>query len=486
MARDIPSRYEQVASFIEWLVEHGTLVPGDRAPSLRRIARQQRVALSTAVQAYQMLEDMGILEARPKSGYFVCAVHDWWDPPTPQVLPPAAKASKVSIAADVLKLLEYAGNRALVPLGCAIPSASLLAAGRLDRFLSRAARVRGTDSNVYSAPRGELHLRQEIARRAWRSGHALSPDDIAITCGCTEALTLALRAVTRRGDTVAIESPTYFGLLHLLESLELRAFELPTHPLHGIELGALERAVGSGSIGACLLSSSFNNPLGCTMSEDAKTKTLELLYKHEIPLIEDDIYGDIYFGNERPRPFAALDKRGITLYCSSFSKTIAPGYRIGWIATSQRMQTVLERKCASTLCSPVLPQLALADFLNSGGYDNHLRRIRRVFQGNIEHMTRSIRRNFPPMTGVSRPQGGFVLWIELPRPIESRALLELALQEGICFAPGDVFSARRRHTNCLRLSCGSDWNERLRKAVERLGMLAYSLAGHPEFAARPP
>jgi DNA-binding transcriptional MocR family regulator len=284
-----------------------------------------------------------------------------------------------------------------------------------------------------------LNLRQEIARRALRWGQALSPEDIAITCGCTEALTLALKTVAKRGDTIAIESPTYFGLLHALEALELKALELPTDATEGIDLAALEKAVKGKSVAACLFSSSFNNPLGCTMRDEKKIKLLNLLARHQVPLIEDDIYGDIYFGKERPKPFMALDRRGNTLYCSSFSKTVAPGYRIGWIAAGRRMSRVLEHKMALTLCAPALPQVALADFLSSGGYDSHLRRIRRVFADNVDQMIRTIEKTFPRSVRVTRPAGGFVLWLELPRHLDSRELLDSALTKGICFAPATCF-----------------------------------------------
>jgi len=199
-----------------------------------------------------------------------------------------------------------------------------------------------------------------------------------------------------------------------------------------------------------------------------------LLARHQVPLIEDDIYGDIYFGNERPRPFMALDRGRDTICCSSFSKTVAPGYRVGWIAPGRRMQKVLERKAALTLCSPALTQIALADFLSSGGYDSHLRRVRRAFQYNIAQMTRVIETAFPTGTKVTRPAGGFVLWLELPRPLKSRELFRQALDKGICFAPGDVFSPSSRYHNCLRLSCGHPWDARIEKGVTTLGALASS------------
>jgi DNA-binding transcriptional MocR family regulator len=359
----------------------------------------------------------------------------------------------------------------LLPLGCAVPSSELLASSRLDRFLARAARVRGVDSNTYTGPKGELRLRQEIARRALRWGQALSPENIAITCGCTEALALALRAVSRPGDTIAIESPTYFGLLHTLQGLDLKALELPTDPANGVDLAALEKSLQAGAIQACLFSSSFNNPLGCTMPEEKKVAALALLSRYDVPLIEDDIYGDIHFDERRPKPFMSLDRRGNTLYCSSFSKTLAPGYRVGWIAAGRHMQKVLEHKFALTLCGPVLPQLALADFLSSGGYDSHLRRIRRVFAHNIEQMLRTIDQAFPKQTRVSRPAGGFVLWLELPRSVKSRELFRQALQQEICIAPGHLFSTGNRYDHCIRLSCGHDWQPRIEAGLRTVGTL---------------
>ena len=463
-------RYEELAGFITGLVRNGTLPPGSRAPSLRQICKQRRISLSAALQAYRLLEDRGVLEARPQSGYYVRGGQVSLQ--LPAATRPPGKATNVALSGVVLELLEYAADPRFVPLGCAIPSTDLLAAGRLDRFLARAARVKGVEYNTYSSLKGDLHLRQEIARRALRWGQALSPENIAITCGCTEALMLALKAVTRPGDTVAIESPTYFGLLHTLRALDLKVLELPTDAANGIDLSALERALVGGAITACLFSSSFNNPLGCTMPVEKKLLVLDLLSKHDVPLIEDDIYGDIHFGEQRPQPFMALDRAGNTLYCSSFSKTIAPGYRIGWIAAGRYLPKVLEHKFALTLCGPALPQLALADFLSSGSYDSHLRRIRRVFASNMEQMLRTIQDSFPQGTRASQPAGGFVLWVELPRSIRTGELFRAALDNGICFAPGPVFSTTGRYSHCMRISCGHNWHPRIEKGLRTLGALA--------------
>ncbi|CAB3773620.1 PLP-dependent aminotransferase family protein [Paraburkholderia humisilvae] len=467
-------RYEQLAELIVGMIDNGALAPGVRLPSVRAVSEQHRISIATALQAYRLLEDRGILIARPQSGFYVAASrHSTLALPSPSRA--RMKASAVSVSGVVATLLEHASNPALVPLGCAFPDSALLQTKRLDLALARAARQQGAQYSGYCPPHGQPRLRREIAKRAMRVGHALSPDNVLVTAGCTEALTLALTTVARRGDTIAIESPTYFGLLHTIEVLGLKAFELPTHPTRGIDVDALAHLLDAEPVAACVLSSSFNNPLGSTMAEADKRALLAVLAQHAVPLIEDDVYGDIYFARERPKPFIALEGGAHTIYCSSFSKSLAPGYRIGWIAAGAYAQQLMEHKLAFTLCGPALPQIALADFLESGAYDTHLRRIRRIFEQNLARMTRTIEASFPADTKVSRPAGGFMLWLELPRGFDSRQLFEKALEQGICFAPGDVFSASRRFRNCLRLSAGHVWNERIEDGVRRLGRLAKAL-----------
>jgi len=464
-------RYEQLADFIVGMIDNGTLMPGARLPSVRALSEEHGLSVSTVLQAYRWLEDRGVLVARPQSGFYVAATQGG-SLALPSASRPRAKASSVSISGALAALLEHASNPALVPLGCAVPDTGLLQSSRLDLALARAARQHGARYNVYGTPHGDLRLRREISRRAMRTGHRLAPDDVIITSGCTEAVSLALTAIARPGDTIAVESPTYFGLLHTLEVLGLKALELPTDPTHGVRVDGLARLLERERVTACMLSSSFSNPLGSLMPEANKRELLALLARHGIPLIEDDVYGELHFTRKRPRPFIALDGGARTIYCSSFSKSLAPGYRVGWVVAGAFAQQVLDRKLAYSLCGPVLPQVAIADFLASGAFDAHTRRLRRLLEANMLRLARSIEASFPAQTRVSRPAGGFALWLELPRGFDSRALFDTALEHGICFAPGDVFSTSRRFRNCLRLSAGSVWSERIEKGVKRLGQLA--------------
>ncbi|MBN9219513.1 MAG: PLP-dependent aminotransferase family protein, partial [Mesorhizobium sp.] len=309
-----------MAELIIAMIDNGALAPRSRVPSVRALSEQHSVSISTALQACRMLEDRELIVARPRSGFYVAPKqHSAFA--LPSATRPRAKASAVSISGAVAGLLEYSSNPAYLPFGCAVPDGALLEAKRLDQLLARAARRHGARYNVYGTPQGDPALRGEIAKRAIRVGHRLAPDDVVITSGCTEALTLALTAVARPGDTIAVEAPTYMGLLHTLEMLGLKAVELPTDPIRGIDVASVARLLETERVAAFALASGFNNPLGSTMAEADKRALLDVLARYDIPLIEDDVYGDLHFGRERPKPFIALDGGANTIYCSSFSKS---------------------------------------------------------------------------------------------------------------------------------------------------------------------
>jgi len=471
---DSEFRYESVVKFIDELIDSGALAPGQKVPSLRKVSKARGVSISTALHAYRMLESQGVLEAQPQSGFYVSA-NSIVQPDKPSVMSGSTKVRKVRTGVQVANMFELAGDTSLVPLGCAIPSPDLLASSQLDKFLARMVRTQGKDANTYSPPRGEESLRAAIARRSINWGHAVSADEILITCGCTEALHLALKAIAQPGDTIAVESPNYFGFLPILQALHLAVTEIPTDSVDGISVPALEVALEKNNIKACLFSSAFNNPLGCLTSEEKKNQVLTVLNKHRIPLIEDDVYGDIFFGAVRPRPYSAMEKAKNVIYCSSFSKTVAPGYRIGWITSSDRIEQLAAEKYATTLCGPTLAQLALGEYLNAGAYDNHLRRLRKSFAANIAIVSKTIAETFPAGTRISRPEGGFVLWVELPDNINAREVFEVAIKDDICFAPGDLFTTSDNYRSCLRISCGYPWSSRIERAIWKLGELVLSL-----------
>lgn len=465
-----PPLYQEVADKLARLIDEGVLRPGERLPSLRRISLQHTVSLTTAVQAYIQLEDRGLVEARPKSGFFVRVRSRPLAEPKASKPPRAVTA--VTVGALHSRLFESVMQPQVVPLGGAVPSADLLPTVKLNRLLAARSRSAGKRGVAYDMPPGAEALRRQIVKRAMDAGATLLPDEIITTCGATEALLLCLRAVTTPGSVVAVESPTYFGILHALEELRVKVIEIPMHPRDGMDLDALERIAATRPLAACLAVPTFSNPLGALMPEANKRRLVQILAAREIPLIEDDVFGELHFGPQRPRVAKAYDERGLVMLCSSFSKSLAPGYRVGWVAPGRYYDRVKALKLTTTLATATLPELAVADFLATGGYDHYLRSVRASYAANLKRVSEAIARAFPSGTKMTQPQGGFLLWIELPKGVDAVELHERALAKNISIAPGPMFSPVQGFRNFIRISCGEVWSPRIAEAIATLGKLA--------------
>ncbi len=466
--------YERVARDVAALITRGTLRPGDRLPSVRRYCRERGVSIATVLSAYRRLENDGLVEARPKSGHFVRrqAVIPAPRPRARLALVP----SRVSVSSSVTALLESMRDPSVIPLGGGAFNPEMLPIRALNRTLAGLARELGTAGAAYDMPPGLTSLRRQLARRSVHWGLALTEDDFVTTVGAMEALNLALRATTRAGDTVAVATPTYFGLLQLVEELGLRVIEVPAHPRTGLDLDALEHVLKEARVSACLAMTTFDNPLGALMSDEAKERLVRTLERHDVPLIEDDIYGELSFDGRRPRPAKAFDRTGNVLLCGSVSKTLAAGYRVGWIVPGRHRDKVERLKFSSTIATPTLLQMAVAEYLANGGYDRHLRTLRTHVAAEVHRYREAIARTFPAGTVVSEPLGGYVLWVELPGDVDSLELQARALERGVAVAPGPIFSARRRFTHCVRISAIVKMGPRVEAALGVIGELAQTMA----------
>jgi len=462
--------YERVAYEIASLIDQGTLRPGDRIPSVRKLTTQQNISVATAMQAYQLLEHRGLIEARPQSGYYV---RSWGrlPPSQPRTTQPPTGSRPLNMAALVMEVVGTLSQPGLIQLGAAVPPPEVLPSRELYRALASAARRPPSLANTCDPSAGLLSLRGEIARQALEAGCSLAPDDIIIMNGTTEALHLCLRAVTRPGDTVAVESPTYFGILQVIEMLGLRVCEVPTHSAEGVCLEGLAKRLARARVKACVFMPNYSNPLGSCMPDENKRALVEMLAACNIPLIEDDIYGSLAFDSNRPRAAKAFDKRSMVLLCGSLTKTLAPGYRIGWAVPGKFTERVHHLKHTSSLGNPTVTQLAAADFLETGGYERHLRRLRRTYSLLMERMSQSILKHFPPGTRLSHPRGGQVLWVELPGNHDTLEIHRRALAEGISIAPGPIFSASQHFRNCFRLNFANPWTEQIEQAVVQLARI---------------
>lgn len=466
--------YLRVAQLIENQIRGGALRIGDRIPSIRSLSRKQKVSVSTTLQAYFWLENRGYVEARYKSGFYVRV-------PAAELAPEPKFQNSNPVPADLsmgellATIMRAVGDRGKVPLGAALPSPALLPYHKLNRITRVIAQNDPLHSSYYPPPSGCELLRRQIARRSLDFGCSFSAEDIVVTCGTQEALNLCLRTVAKPGEVIAIESPTYFGVLQAIESLGMKALEIPTHPRTGMNLDVLDRSIKKHRVKACIVMTNGHNPLGYVLGDDGKKALVEVTAKHEVPLIEDDLYGDLTFDLQRPKVAKSFDRSGGVLLCSSFSKVLAPGFRVGWVEPGRFRKEVERVKFLSNTATSALPQLVVAHFLESGGYDRHVRRLRLAFSEQVQVMSKAMAKYFPSGTRLTRPTGGYVLWVELPKRVNALKLFREALAEKITILPGPMFSASGQFQNHLRISCGYPWSDDLDRALLTLGKLCEKL-----------
>ncbi|AGP43639.1 HTH-type transcriptional regulator NorG [Serratia plymuthica] len=461
------TRYATLAAILSQRIEQGLYPAGDRLPSVRTLSQEHGVSISTVQQAYRLLEESQLVEARPKSGYFVRGLHTLAE--LPAVTRPVQRPVDISQWEQVLELIRTKPREDLVQLGRGMPDISEPTLKPLVKALGHMGRHGDLRSLYYDNIQGVMGLREQIARLLLDSGCQISADQLVITTGCHEALSAGLRAVCQPGDIVAVDSPCFHGTMQTLKGLGMKALEVPTDPLTGISLEALEMALDQWPIKAILLTPNCNNPLGYIMPEARKQRLLTLAQRHDVAIIEDDVYGDIAYQYPRPRTIKSFDDDGRVLLCSSFSKTLAPGLRIGWIAPGRYLERVLHMKYIGTGSTATQPQLAIADFIRHGHYLQHLRRMRTRYQQNRDRMTGWIMKYFPPGTRVSQPRGGFMLWIELDDEFDTLRLNRYLEQQGVQIAVGSIFSASGKYRNCLRINYAPKLTPEIEQAVSRVG-----------------
>lgn len=464
--------YRQTAQRLERLIREGTIRVGERLPSVRDLSRDWSISVTTVMQSYRLLENQGLVEARPQSGFYVRALAAR-HAEEPDTSSPKGTPVDISRSELQMQILRDAARPGLLQLGAAIPDPSLLPIAKLNRIMASIGRRRPERSAGYEFSPGARELRTAIAKRNVALGLEQSPDEVLITSGGMEAISLALRVLCSPGDAVALESPTYYSLLTALEANGLRAIEVPTCPRAGMSLEALQVILEHHRPKVVLSIPSFQNPLGFEMAPERRQELVNLLHRHGVPLIEDDIYGEL-FHCERPRTCKYYDRADQVILLSSFSKTLAPGYRIGWVSGGRYHSELVRAKLLLNCASATLPQLAIAEFLEEGGYDHHLRGMRRELARRTDLLREFVIRYFPPETKVTRPAGGFLLWVQMPDRLDSTELYRLALARNIIVMPGTLFSPRDIYRCCIRLN-GAFLTEKDEPQLAELGRLAHSL-----------
>jgi DNA-binding transcriptional MocR family regulator len=462
--------YIQIATRLENQIRQNLLKSGDKLPSVRALSQEQGISLSTAFKAYVELESMGMIEARPKSGYYVKILPARLSR-APETKPPLRKIRQVNVSQMIAMIHESMQEEGVLRLSLSAPPINLIPLAKLNKSMAEAIRKSPNGNINYENVQGNISLRKQIAKQAFNWGGTVTENDVVTTQGCMEALVFCLRAVTRPGDTVAIESPTYFGIFSVMLSLELNVLEIPVHPDQGADIEYLKKAMEKVAIKACLFVTNFSNPVGSCMPDEKKEQLVQLLAKKKIPLIEDDIYGEIYFGKTRPRTCKSYDKKGWVLLCSSVSKTLAPGYRVGWCIPGRFKDQIIQIKSTHTVTSATPTQAAIAHFFETGRYDLHMRNLRRALYTQCQRYMQAVLDYFPPNTKMTQPRGGYVLWIELDKNVDAFKLYQEALAKNISIAPGQIFSTDSRFTHFIRISFGISFDETIDKSIRVLGNL---------------
>ena len=460
--------YAQLADNLIDHIQSGVYKIGEKMPSVRTLAKREQVSIATVNSAYAILEERGWVQAKPKSGYFVNRTTQ-----TIIGLPSQIKVKTKPRAVTTKDLALEVQREATMTKGrnfsCAIPDLQLSITSVIQKTFTRLARMGSHMGEGYDSTEGSFELRQQIARRGIDAGVHVSPDALITTVGAQNAISLALRAITKPGDIIAVESPCYFGLLQMIEAFGLKAIEIPADSETGMSVEALKLALQQWPIKTILCISTFSNPLGCTIPDEHKKEIIDLVIEHDICLIEDDIYGELQFEGRRPKTFKAFDPDGRVLWCSSVSKTMDPQLRVGWIAPGRYYDEVLRQKYTSYLASPSLPQAVTADVMSKGLYDRHLRQARSLYKQRSEQLRDMARLYFPDETLASSPKGGLVTWFEMPKKVDATALYHQCREMDIRIAPGELFSVSGLYRNYFRLTFANEWTSEREQALKTVG-----------------
>ncbi|MBC7946358.1 MAG: PLP-dependent aminotransferase family protein [Chitinophagaceae bacterium] len=464
--------YLQVADGLEKMIADDVLKIGDKLPSVRVLSDEYGISMGTAFQAYYHLEGKGLIESRPKSGYYVRFSQKRFRE-LPKVIQPDVFSHDVSVKEMIATIYSdiATDHDKVINFALAVPHISLLPAAKISKSVIAALRNSPDHCINYGHTQGNLDLRKQIAKLSFNWGGKVKPDEVIVTSGCLEAMTLCLRAVTSHGDTVAVESPNYFGIYQAIESMGLKVVEISSCPVSGLDLDCLQEVIKKYPIKACVVIPNFNNPLGGCMPDENKKELVDIITRENIPLIEDDIYGELYFGKNRPRTCKYYDTKGMVMHCSSLSKSLTPGYRIGWTLPGKFMDQVKQIKRIHNISSPTLTQAAMAHFLQHGRYEYHLKNLRKALHTQCLRYMQAIIEYFPEDTKVSRPHGGFVLWVELGKSVNAFKLRAEAMKHNISIVPGKIFSASCNYDNCIRISFGKPWDDDADYGLMMLGKL---------------
>lgn len=454
---------EQLALSLKHLIETGTWKLHEKLPSLRQQAETSGFSLITVMNAYQELEAQGLIYSKEKLGYFVA------DNPLQTALAKKVVLNeKIEINSLVFRYLKSIQSEKIVPLGSAFPNSQLLYSPKLMQTLAQQAKHRISYEQTPSLPPGNYELRKQIAQRYCMQGIPTDPSDIVITSGGLDALNLSLKAMTQMGDYILLQETIFYGAWQAAENLGLKVITIPEHPEHGLDLEAFKKAITSYPIKVCLLMLNSHNPIGFTVSEDIKFELAKLLHEHEIYLIEDDVYEELYYDQKKPLSMKYYDQQNLVLHCSSFSKTLGAGFRVGWVYAGKFSEHIQHVQLMSTISVNSFIQNALADYLTHRHYEKHLKNLRNTLKRLKNQYYQYLIKKLPEDCQVSYYPSGYFLWITLPQHIDSSRIYEKMILNDIGVAPSILFYRKNKKQNHIRINCSFEMNDEMINKINLL------------------
>ncbi|MEW7976501.1 MAG: PLP-dependent aminotransferase family protein [Candidatus Sedimenticola endophacoides] len=468
------SLYQQIAQGIAEQIHNGIFKTGEKLPSVRGLARQQKVSVSTVLAAYGLLEDRGLVEVRPKSGYYVRHL-PLRELQTPSIKQITTSPRDVTTPQRVMEVMRDAATDRFISFAVAVPASDFPVIHQLRKSFSRVVRSERFLGMGYDAPQGNepLRLQLQLARRVMDAGILVSPEEIVTTASCQSAIGLCLRALVQPGDVVAVETPCYYGMLQLIEAMGLKAIEIPSDAETGMSIDALKLALEQWPIRIVLATPCYSNPVGSVMPDAHKRRLIDLLEHYDIPMIEDDIYGDLGYASARPKAVKAYDRSGRVLLCSSTSKILEPQLGVGWVIPGRYQEQIEYQKFINSVSIARLPQLAGGEMLAHGGYDRHIRYARESYQQRRDRLIELLAECFPEGTRSTKPRGGFVTWLQLPEGVSALQLYLAARRERVLIAPGELFSSSpSKYQRSIRICYAQEWTPERERAIKLLGELA--------------
>jgi 2-aminoadipate transaminase len=478
--------YQQIRDGLRAQIEAGALTPGRRLPSSRQLARDLGVSRITAASAYAELEAEGMIEARAGSGTYVATP---WSPAGPHAPGPVAARlpswqsglGREGSAERERMMRESARSNAsgLVTFAWARGDVTLFPTVELRRAIADAIENDGPPSLQYEQSEGYGPLRSWIAAHLRLAGVELADDDVIVTAGAQQAIDLLTRVFLRAGDRVVVEAPTYPGALEAFESAGAEIVEVPLDG-EGMRADLLAGLLERHRPRLVYTIPTFHNPTGTVMSAGRRREVVALAERHAVPLVEDDYLREVRFGSPIPAPLAAFDADGNVILIGSFSKSLLPSLRLGYVvARGPLRERLISLKRVADVGSSALLQRALHRCLESGTMHTYWKRASRLYRRRQQAMVQALRRHFPPGTAWSAAPGGLMLWVRVPGAASVDALLDQALAAGVSFAAGSAFFARPADQPYMRLSFAALPEAEIERGIAILGRLVRAQLARP-------